>query len=144
VTLAPPADGDHASAFLNIRVADIAAAYAEWSARGAEFRTRAQGPWPRDPGLHPRPRRSSDRGRPDGITARHAIGRRPRWRGALSNQGTPTAAGPRPQDSPWPASRPTFGVHQSLVPALLRHGRCRRWWDASQGRARPAGRAAGC
>ncbi len=39
VTLTPPADRDHASAFLNFRVADIAAAYAEWSARGAEFLT---------------------------------------------------------------------------------------------------------
>src|SRR5438477_1917999 len=39
VTLAPPADPDRASAFLNIRVADIAAAYAEWSAKGAEFLT---------------------------------------------------------------------------------------------------------
>ena len=39
VTLAPPADPSLVSAFLNIRVADIAAAYAEWSARGAEFLT---------------------------------------------------------------------------------------------------------
>src|SRR5258707_15477992 len=39
VTLTPPADRDHTSAFLNFRVADIAAAYAEWSARGAEFLT---------------------------------------------------------------------------------------------------------
>ena len=39
VTLAPPTDPDHASAFLNVRVADIAAAYAQWSARGAEFLT---------------------------------------------------------------------------------------------------------
>ncbi len=39
MTLAPPADPTLASAFLNIRVADIAAAYAEWSARGAEFLT---------------------------------------------------------------------------------------------------------
>ena len=39
VPLAPPPDPGHASAFLNIRVADIAAAYAEWSARGAEFLT---------------------------------------------------------------------------------------------------------
>jgi catechol 2,3-dioxygenase-like lactoylglutathione lyase family enzyme len=39
VTLAPPADLSHASAFLNIRVADIAAVYAEWSSRGAEFLT---------------------------------------------------------------------------------------------------------
>jgi len=40
VTLAPPADPDQASAFLNLMVADIGAAYAHWSARGAEFRRR--------------------------------------------------------------------------------------------------------
>jgi len=39
VTLAPPQDPDHTNAFLNLRVADIAACYAEWSARGAEFLT---------------------------------------------------------------------------------------------------------
>jgi hypothetical protein len=39
VTLAPSADSDDASAFLNIRVADIGAAYAEWSAKDAEFLT---------------------------------------------------------------------------------------------------------
>jgi catechol 2,3-dioxygenase-like lactoylglutathione lyase family enzyme len=39
VTLEPPADPGRASAFLNIKVADIAAAYAEWSAKGAEFLT---------------------------------------------------------------------------------------------------------
>ena len=39
VTLAPPAEPDLTSAFLNIRVADMAAAYAEWSARGAQFLT---------------------------------------------------------------------------------------------------------
>jgi lactoylglutathione lyase len=39
VTLALPADPDRASAFLNLRVADIAACYAQWSARGAEFLT---------------------------------------------------------------------------------------------------------
>jgi catechol 2,3-dioxygenase-like lactoylglutathione lyase family enzyme len=32
-------DQDRASAFLNLRVADIAACYAQWSARGAEFLT---------------------------------------------------------------------------------------------------------
>ena len=42
VTLAPPADPGLASAFLNIKVADIGAAYAEWSARGAEFLTEAK------------------------------------------------------------------------------------------------------
>jgi lactoylglutathione lyase len=39
VTLTTPGDPDRASAFLNIRVADIGAVYAEWSARGAEFPT---------------------------------------------------------------------------------------------------------
>jgi len=39
VTLAPPADPSRASAFLNIRVADIAQAYEQWSARGAQFLT---------------------------------------------------------------------------------------------------------
>ena len=39
VTLVPPQDPDHTSAFLNLRVADIAACYAEWSAKGAEFLT---------------------------------------------------------------------------------------------------------
>ncbi len=39
VALAPPSDPDHASSFLNIRVADIGTAYKEWSARGAEFLT---------------------------------------------------------------------------------------------------------
>jgi lactoylglutathione lyase len=39
VTLATPDDPSRTSAFLNLRVADIAAAYAEWSARGAEFLT---------------------------------------------------------------------------------------------------------
>jgi hypothetical protein len=39
VTLVPPSDPDHASSFLNIRVADIGAAYRQWSARGAEFLT---------------------------------------------------------------------------------------------------------
>jgi len=39
VTLAPPADPSRTSAFLNLRVADIGQAYAEWSAKGAEFLT---------------------------------------------------------------------------------------------------------
>jgi catechol 2,3-dioxygenase-like lactoylglutathione lyase family enzyme len=39
VTLAPPADRDTVSAFLNIRVADIAAIYDDWRKRGAEFLT---------------------------------------------------------------------------------------------------------
>jgi catechol 2,3-dioxygenase-like lactoylglutathione lyase family enzyme len=39
VTLEAPRDPDRTSSFLNIRVADIAAIYAEWSARGAEFLT---------------------------------------------------------------------------------------------------------
>ena len=39
VTLETPPDPDRVSSFLNIRVADIHAVYAEWSARGAEFLT---------------------------------------------------------------------------------------------------------
>jgi lactoylglutathione lyase len=39
VTLTTPPNPDRTSAFLNIRVADIATAYAEWSAGGAEFLT---------------------------------------------------------------------------------------------------------
>jgi catechol 2,3-dioxygenase-like lactoylglutathione lyase family enzyme len=39
VTLEPPSDPDRVSGFLNIRVADIAAVYKEWSARGAQFLT---------------------------------------------------------------------------------------------------------
>jgi catechol 2,3-dioxygenase-like lactoylglutathione lyase family enzyme len=39
VTLDVPDDPDRVSSFLNIRVADIHAVYAEWSARGAQFLT---------------------------------------------------------------------------------------------------------
>ena len=39
VTLETPRDPDRVSSFLNIRVRDIHAVYAEWSARGAEFLT---------------------------------------------------------------------------------------------------------
>jgi len=39
VTLETPRDPDRVSSFLNIRVADIEAVYAEWSARGAQFLT---------------------------------------------------------------------------------------------------------
>src|SRR5919106_3923532 len=39
VTLTTPPDPNHMSAFLNVRVADIAKAYEEWSAKGAEFLT---------------------------------------------------------------------------------------------------------
>ncbi len=39
VTLETPTSLDRTSSFLNIRVADIHAVYADWSARGAEFLT---------------------------------------------------------------------------------------------------------
>jgi lactoylglutathione lyase len=39
VTLSTPTDPDHTSAFMNVRVADIAQVYREWSARGAQFLT---------------------------------------------------------------------------------------------------------
>jgi catechol 2,3-dioxygenase-like lactoylglutathione lyase family enzyme len=39
VSLETPRDPDRVSSFLNIRVEDIQAVYAEWSARGAQFLT---------------------------------------------------------------------------------------------------------
>ncbi|HEX3194165.1 MAG TPA: VOC family protein, partial [Streptosporangiaceae bacterium] len=39
VVLEAPTDPDRVSAFLNIRVADIAAVYADWSAKGGHFLT---------------------------------------------------------------------------------------------------------
>ncbi|HEY2436507.1 MAG TPA: VOC family protein [Solirubrobacteraceae bacterium] len=39
VTLEPPRDPNVVSAFLNIRVADIARIYEDWSTRGAQFLT---------------------------------------------------------------------------------------------------------
>jgi catechol 2,3-dioxygenase-like lactoylglutathione lyase family enzyme len=42
VTLETPSDLDRTTSFLNIRVADIEAIYADWSARGAEFLTPPQ------------------------------------------------------------------------------------------------------
>jgi catechol 2,3-dioxygenase-like lactoylglutathione lyase family enzyme len=39
VTLETPHEPDRVSSFLNIRVADIEAVYADWSVRGAEFLT---------------------------------------------------------------------------------------------------------
>ena len=61
VTLETPRDPDRVSSFLNIRVKDIEAVYAEWSARGAQFPDAAETAPVRDPLLHPRSRRSSDR-----------------------------------------------------------------------------------
>jgi len=39
VTLGTPPDRNFTSAFLNVRVADIASIYEQWSAKGAEFLT---------------------------------------------------------------------------------------------------------
>ncbi len=39
VVLEPPSDPNRVSAFLNLRVADIQAAYQEWRSKGAEFLT---------------------------------------------------------------------------------------------------------
>ena len=61
VTLETPPDPDRVSSFLNIRVKDIEAVYAEWTARGANFLNAAETARVRNPLLHPRPRRSSDR-----------------------------------------------------------------------------------
>lgn len=42
ITLETPPDPHRTSAFINIRVADIAAAYRDWQAAGAEFLTEPQ------------------------------------------------------------------------------------------------------
>jgi lactoylglutathione lyase len=58
VSLCTPTDRERTSGFLNLRVADIAKAYAEWSAKGAHFLTepKARGPetraYIRDPDGH--------------------------------------------------------------------------------------------
>ena len=58
VTMEPPHDPDHVSSFLNIRVADIQAAYRQWRDRGAQFLTPPAGRGPelrcymRDPDGH--------------------------------------------------------------------------------------------
>jgi catechol 2,3-dioxygenase-like lactoylglutathione lyase family enzyme len=39
VTLSTPRDPDHTSSFLNVRVADIAQTYADWTAKGIQFLT---------------------------------------------------------------------------------------------------------
>ncbi len=65
VTLETPRDLDRVSSFLNIRVADIHAVYDEWSARGARIPDATEAASVRDPLLHPRSGRLSDRGRTD-------------------------------------------------------------------------------
>jgi lactoylglutathione lyase len=58
VSLSTPADPARTSGFLNVRVADIAGTYEEWSAKGAEFLTEPKGHGPeiraylRDPDGH--------------------------------------------------------------------------------------------
>jgi catechol 2,3-dioxygenase-like lactoylglutathione lyase family enzyme len=42
VSLSTPADPARSSGFINVRVADIAKVYEEWSAKGAEFLTEPQ------------------------------------------------------------------------------------------------------
>ena len=61
VTLETPGDPNRVSSFLNIRVADIQAVYAEWSAPGCSISDATEAAPIRDPLLHPRSRWSSDR-----------------------------------------------------------------------------------
>ena len=61
VTLETPGQPNRVSSFLNIRVADIQAVYAEWSAAGCSIPDAAEAAPVRDPLLHPRSRWSSDR-----------------------------------------------------------------------------------
>ena len=68
VRLAPPADPDISSGFLNLRVPDIAKAYRDWSARGATFLT-GQRTTGTKSAPNPRSGRSSHRGRPDHVSS---------------------------------------------------------------------------
>ena len=61
VTLETQPDPDRVSSFLNIRVADIQAVYAEWSSRGARFLTPPK-QHETEIRCHPRSRRLPDRG----------------------------------------------------------------------------------
>lgn len=64
VRLAPPADPDVSSGFLNLRVRDIARAVPGLVSQGRHLPHRAKGPRVRNPRLHPRSGRSPHRGRP--------------------------------------------------------------------------------
>ena len=75
VTLETPPDPDRVSSFLNIRVADIQAVYAEWSARGRRVPDAAETARDRDPLLHPRSRRPPDRGRAEDLNRYAAASR---------------------------------------------------------------------
>ena len=75
VTLATPSDPDRVSSFLNLRVADIHAVYAEWSAGRAVPDTAEAAPV-RDPLLHARSRRVHHRGRADHRSTRRLVARR--------------------------------------------------------------------
>ncbi len=69
VTLETPPDPDRVNSFLNIRVADIDAVYAEWSAAGRRVPHAAEEARDRDALLHPRPGRVHHRGRTDDSAA---------------------------------------------------------------------------
>jgi hypothetical protein len=96
VTLETPPDPDRTSSFLHIRVSDIEAVYARWSARGAEFLTPPQRHATPAALLGPGPRRPPDRGRPDDAARRLAAvpGRRVTppgiYRGPRRSQRFPT------------------------------------------------------
>jgi hypothetical protein len=64
VSLSTPADPERTSGFLNVRVADIARIYEEWSAKRRRVSHGTQRSRARDPCLPPRPGRPPDRGRP--------------------------------------------------------------------------------
>ena len=75
VTLETPRDPYRVSSFLNIRVTDIQAVYAEWSAR-VRIPDPAEAASVRDPLLHPRSRRIHHRSRADHRPTRRLVARR--------------------------------------------------------------------
>ena len=123
VTLEIPPDPNRTSSFLNIRVADIEAVYAEWSARGAEFLTTAEATRDRDPLLPPRSGWSPHRGRPDdGRPRRRAPGLTPL--GTRCDLGSPThERGDAPHELHRPRVRRRHDARDRRHPRLGRRPR---------------------
>jgi len=115
VTLEPPSDLVRVSGFVNIRVANIGAAYDQWRARGRDVPHRTHRSRRRDPLLYARSRRPPHRGR----TGRHKT--RP-LNGRPMAHDKPTA---REGTRPPPVTRVTRPLGQ------------RQSWQITPGRAPP-------
>ena len=151
VTLETPSDPDRVSSFLNIRVTDIHAVYAEWSARGAQFLTPPKQHAVQDPLLHPRSRQLHHRSRADHRPAGRLVARREvhvsNGLPGFTIVGLPDAAVREARDRvraallssglPWPLRRVTV----NLAPSGVRKGGAGLDLAIAVGRAGGHGRA---